>query len=146
MRNEKGFTLIGVVVAGAIGIIAIAIIGPNLLGFFHKGNVAAVSEDHKAVGDALKSAIMREQGHIQDDNGDGDLLDELITMNYLDRKPESIPGGVWRLKSALHSNGKTMYYLDIECTKDNCVKLAAELDLKSDQENGADIGDVQWSN
>ena len=151
MKNQKGFTLMGVLVAMAIAIVGIALISPDLLSFFHKGRVAGAAEEYQAISDALRSAIMRNQGHIVDRTGvgtEGDLIDELIDMNYLDRYPQSIEGGTWSLKSVYDSSTeKTSYYIDIDCAGDaNCIKVAEELDIRQDKGDGAEDGTVLWSN
>lgn len=160
MNNQKGFTLMGMIVAIGLVVLGMAVITGDLLSFFHKGRVAGAAEEYQAVTDALRSAIMREQGHISDRTAadcpggvlsatcvENDLLDELVSMNYLDRRPQSISGATWRLASESQADGKIVYFVDIDCgTNDECISVAEELDIRQDGGDGEAAGTVLWSN
>lgn len=144
MHSEKGFTLIEVVVAAVLVLMAGAIVIPMLLGHIDRNRMATINADVMAISAAVKAAALRDGG-IEDVNGDGNLMAGLIAKNYLDREPLSIKGATWALKSAFDAQGRTLFYLDIECSDAKCEELADRLDKHIDDGQGPNAGNIQWA-
>ncbi|AJF08111.1 prepilin-type N-terminal cleavage/methylation domain-containing protein [Geoalkalibacter subterraneus] len=142
--QEKGFTLVEIVVAIALVLLAAAIVVPMLFKHIDREKVASVNAEVLSLRAAVKAAILRDGG-LKDNNGDGNFLDDLVDTDYLDRAPKSLPGATWLLKQTTHTSGRKVFYLDIECPDAECVKVAQELDLMVDEESGESSGNIQWA-
>ena len=144
--NQKGFTLIEIVVAIAVMLVIGAAATVLLLGHLNDAKTASVLDDTIKIKAALNSEIARAQGNLADTDGDGDYLDDMLDRGAIDRMPSSIPDTTWHLKAGT-TGTQTVYFLEIACAEGStqCLEAAAALDESMDGGDAGSAGSVQWS-
>ncbi|MCK9172949.1 MAG: type II secretion system GspH family protein [Desulfuromonas thiophila] len=145
LKNQKGFSLVELVVAVTVILIVGGSVTAVLLSNLSDAKHAAVVEDVAKLQVALRSELLRSGGEIVDSDSDGDYLDELVVNKTLDKAPQSIRGGSWYLRKNETEINKGMYYLEIECLTETCESLTTMLDEKFDGNGDSSTGAVQWS-
>ena len=87
-NNQKGFTLIELVVAIAIMLLMGAAVTPMLLSHLKDAKVATVNETLLAIKTAFDSYYTKAEGVPNDSDSDSDYLDEVVDAGFLPRTPE----------------------------------------------------------
>ena len=141
-RRKAGFTLLEVVVAVVVILLVGAAVAGILIRQVNRAKAGATAYDVISIRTAVASAMAR--GDLVDANHDGNYLDDLLKKGYLNKAPSVIPGASYQVLKATKSNGTELYYLEIECTNEECVKTLKALDEEIDGGDGPDNGTVQW--
>ena len=140
--NTKGISILEIAVGIMLIMIVAVVTGPILIRYIDQSHVAAATSDVVSLRDALHSSLARQD--IDDENGDSDLIDDLIKRGYLDKEPDSIPGSEWSLR-AVKVGSVSVFYVEIRCSSDLCRERIAALDQNLDNGDGPSTGLVQWT-
>ena len=144
-NRQRGFTLTEIVIAVGVILLIGAVIVPLILSHMQDSRVASVSDNRLKIQAATRSAVLDQQGELKDTDNDGDYLDELIRLGYLDRRPSLMgeePQNVI-LKEAPSGDG-IQYYLKLDCNSTECQQLIKDVDRTIDGEVNGTSGQVWW--
>ena len=139
VKDRKGFTLIEVLVAMGILLIIATVAGAFLVTSTDRAIKAGILENCNNIMTAVNTSIASMQKHLEDSDGDGDYLDELIALNVLDRLPVKPSCAAWYLRRNDDGNGHYSYYVEIDLSSCNerVSHLLEEIDQDYDDGDGS---------
>jgi len=144
LRDQKGFTLLELIVATGIMLIVAAGAAPMLMGHIKDPKIGNVNEQLLNVKTAFDSYFTKNQGVISDSDVDGDYLDEMLEAGWLASNP-SRNGLTWTIKAHTDS-GSTAYYIHITNNPDGGATPDSDgftllADIDGDVDTAADGAD-----
>ncbi|MEM2056668.1 MAG: prepilin-type N-terminal cleavage/methylation domain-containing protein [Thermoproteota archaeon] len=137
MNREKGFTILEIVIA--IGVAIILAVGASiyLLHHIERAIISTIASGMDNIRVAFASAYTTGLG-IDDVNGDGDYLDDIIRMGFLSNFSPYPKCSVWKVEKDVDINGRKAYYLRIDltaCRGEFYMKMLNEIDKAIDDGN-----------
>ena len=150
--NQKGFTLMGQIVAIGLAVLGMGIVAPMLLSHFADGKTAALGETLNNSQVAFQSFYVDSEGLLTDTDADGDYFDDLVTAGFMSRVPQDTSVAYTiqvdtDMDDDATDNG-IAYYVRGVYANTAVTTLEArlnDLDEKIDNDNGPDAGILQWN-
>jgi len=138
-KGHKGFTVIELIVAVGILLLIATVAGAFLITNSGRAMKASILENCNNIMAAVNTTVVSTQKHLEDSDGDGDYLDELIALNALDRRPAQPSCSTWYLRRTDDGNGHYSYYVEIDVSScsERVSQLLQEIDDDYDDGDGS---------
>ena len=142
-KGRKGFTLIELIVAVGIMLILAAVATPFLLSHIKNAKVGNINEQILNIKGAFDSYYTDKGGLALDENGDGDILDDMVSNGWISEVQER-NGMKWSVV-AVTDNGKTAHAIKVEFGDvDFYNDVITKLDESADGGTGATDGILRY--
>ena len=130
--RKKGFTLIELVVGIGILVIVGAAALLYIVNSAEKAHLAQIREQQLHIASAVNSVVTERLGMVEDTDGDGDYLDELVALGALSMEPKVPPCSTWYLKAVQDDQGRRAWYIEIDL--ENCPPDVKKIFQKLDEQ------------
>lgn len=134
-KNQKGFTLIELVVAVAIMLLLGAAVTPMLLSHLKDAKVAAVNETLINAKTAFDSYFVKNQGVLTDSDTDSDYLDEMVSENFLPVAPSIAGAGALTVTLDSSNANYDEYAIEAGSVEDGVCSILKTLDGQIDDDD-----------
>ena len=140
-NRNKGFTLLELIVSIVVFLVVATIASAFLLHKIRSARVASISENIANIRTAIYSYTAK-YGALQDTDGDGDYLDEIINKGLIDEHVNVPECSQWKLVKVTDQSSKEAFVIQVDYS--NCPSSVAAIFQELD--NKVDDGDPQKGN